>query len=176
MTAPQVLKACAQEAHLPFLVIGGFAVIAHGYQRSTGDLDVLVRRSDDTAWTEALKRVGYTLLHAQRTFAQYKSADGSIDLDLMYVDDATFDPMYAASEPKDFHGVPIKVPSLEHLVALKLHVLKQDLRHRRLYDADDIIQLVLRNKIDLRESKWQALFEKYGTLEWYEKIRHATQP
>src|SRR5688572_9115048 len=175
MRPAEVIKACATEAKLPFLVIGGFAVIAHGYQRSTGDLDVLVRRSDGAAWTDALKKVGYSLLHAQRTFAQYKSR-GSIDLDLMHVDDATFDPMYAASEPKEFHGVPARVPCLEHLVALKLHVLKQDLRHRRLFDADDIIQILTVNKIDLREPKWRAVFEKYGNLEWYEKIKLATQP
>jgi len=48
-----------------------------------------------------------------------------------------------------------------HLLALKLHVSKQELRHRRLYDWDDIVSLVVQNKLDLREARWRAVFEKY---------------
>ena len=54
MTVPELLKACAREANLPFLVIGGYAVVAHGYQRNTADLDVLIRRSDLNTWINAL--------------------------------------------------------------------------------------------------------------------------
>ena len=176
MTAADVLKTCADEAKLPFLVIGGFAVIAHGYQRTTQDLDILVRRTDAEAWTHFLKQTGYDLLRSQQTFSQYESPRGGIDLDVMYVNDQTFDGMFAASSPTEFQGVPVRVPSLEHVMALKLHVSKQELRHRRLYDWDDIVNLVLHNKIDLREPRWRAVFEKYGTLDLYEKVRRATEP
>ncbi|HKQ37419.1 MAG TPA: hypothetical protein VJ063_05030 [Verrucomicrobiae bacterium] len=57
-----------------------------------------------------------------------------------------------------------------------MHASKQELRHRRLYDWDGIVSLVVQNNIDLRESRWRALFEKYGTLEFYEKVRRATEP
>jgi hypothetical protein len=175
MTAAEVLKACVEHSKLPFLVIGGFAVIAHGYQRTTMDLDLLIRRTHADQWTDALKRIGYDLAYAHQTFARYRSSRG-IDLDVMYVNDETFDGMFAASMPTQFQGVPVKVPSLEHLLALKLHVSKQELRHRRLYDWDDIVTLVVQNKVDLRESRWRAVFEKYGTLELYEKVRRATEP
>jgi hypothetical protein len=63
---------------------------------------------------------------------------------------------------------------LEHLVALKLHAAKQDLPHRTLGDLDDIINLVLANRVNLREERWRQLFAKYGTIEVYEKVLHAT--
>lgn len=175
MTAAEVLKACVEQSKLPFLVIGGFAVIAHRYQRTTMDLDLMIRRRQAAQWTDTLKRIGYELDYAHQTFARYRSSQG-IDLDVMYVSDETFDGMFTAAMPTDFQGVSVKVPSLEHLLALKLHVSKQELRHRRLYDWDDIVNLVVQNGIDLREPRWRAVFEKYGTLELYEKVRRATEP
>lgn len=43
------------EEKVEFLVIGGYAVIFHGYTRSTVDLDVLIRASPEN--TEAVSRV-----------------------------------------------------------------------------------------------------------------------
>ena len=176
MNAAEVLKTGVEQIKLPFLVIGGFAVLAHGYQRTTMDLDLLVRRTHAAQWTEALGRIGYDLVQETTQRTRFRSSHGGIDVDLMYVTDETFDGMFTASVPTQFQGVTVKVPSLEHLLALKLHVAKQELRHRRLYDWDDMVSLVVQNKIDLREPRWRALFEKYGSLELYEKIRRATEP
>ena len=176
MTTAEVLKACAEEAKLPFFVIGGHAVIAHGYQRTTTDLDVLIRRSDLDAWMKALAKVDYEPVHVQRTFAQFESKAGNIDLDLMLVSDETFQKMAADAIMTEIQQTPVSIPSIEHLIALKLHALKQDLRHRRLRDADDVVNLVLQNRINLEESHWREIFEKHGTLDWYERIRKATRP
>ena len=56
----EFLKSLTQEG-VEFLVIGGYAVIAHGYFRSTGDLDVWVRISDENArrLVEALGKFGF---------------------------------------------------------------------------------------------------------------------
>lgn len=176
MTTAEVLKACAEEAKLPFLVIGGYAVIAHGYQRTTADLDVLIRRRDLDAWINELAKMNYAPLHIHQTFARFKSSTGTIDLDVMLVNDDTFQKMSIEAKATEIEQIKVSVPSIEHLIALKLHALKQDLRHRRIGDADDIINLILRNGINLQESRWREIFEKHGTLEWYERIRKATQP
>jgi hypothetical protein len=157
-------------------VIGGLAVIAHGYARDTLDLDYLVRRSDRETWRRHLAGYGYAPVHEHENFTQFISKHGWIDLDLMFVNDHTFDRMLAASELKGVGPVEVRFPALEHLVALKLHVARQDLRHRTLRDLDDIINLVLVNGIDLGEEKWRQLFAKYGTVELYEKVARATRP
>ena len=174
MTTAEILFACTHDTSLPFLVIGGLAVIAHGYPRTTVDLDYLTRRADREAWQEALLKYGYEVGHAHDNFAQFVSAHGWIDLDLMFVNDQTFDRMFAASELKSVGPAKVRFPSLEHLLALKLHVLKQGLPHRMLGDLDDIINLVMANRIDLREEKWRQWFAKYGNLDLYEKALHAT--
>jgi hypothetical protein len=88
----------------------------------------------------------------------------------MFVDESTFDPMWDASEERDFGGSRARVPCLDHLLALKLHALKQALPHRTGKDAEDVEVLLRRNAIDLRQARYEQLFIKYGTREIYESF------
>lgn len=49
------------EENVEYVVLGGHAVIAHGYLRTTGDIDIFVRPSDDNAdrLLRALYRYGF---------------------------------------------------------------------------------------------------------------------
>jgi len=176
MTTAEIIELCGKETKMPFLVIGGVAIVAHGYQRDTLDLDYLTRQSDRAAWRDALKQLDYDIAYTHEHFDQFASKRGWMDLDLMYVNERTFDTMFSSSELKEMGSVSGRFPSLEHLVALKLHVLKQNLPHRMLGDMDDVINLLLVNRVDLRQEKWRQLFVKYGSLELYEKVLQATAP
>jgi len=37
---------CLNEAHVEYLIVGGYATIIHGYNRTTGDLDVWVNKTE----------------------------------------------------------------------------------------------------------------------------------
>ena len=174
MTTTEILAACAQVA--PALVIGGHAVIAHGYSRTTLDLDLMVRKADRETWTKALAGLGYESFHSHENFQQFRSTNRDMDLDLMYVGEATFDGVYAASKETSFGPIAVRIPSLQHLFALKLHVLKQGIEHRLLGDLDDVIQLVLVNGVNVEQEEWKRIFEKYGNAGLYDKVRHASRP
>ncbi len=49
------------DANVPFIVVGGLAVVAHGYGRSTQDLDLVIQLQPDTirAAFDALASLGY---------------------------------------------------------------------------------------------------------------------
>ena len=49
------------EAEVEYVVLGGYAVIVHGYVRATGDLDILIKNSPENAdkIILALLRFGY---------------------------------------------------------------------------------------------------------------------
>jgi hypothetical protein len=175
MTAAEFIAACSKNSELPFLIIGGLAVIAYGYPRDTMDLDYLVRRSDRDAWRHALASHGYGVAHEHDNFAQFTAQPGETDVDLMFVNDSTFETMFAASVRKETGVSEARFPSLEHLIALKLHVLKQGLPHRTLRDMDDVINLLLANRVDLRQESWRKLFTKYGNRDLYEKIARAIE-
>jgi len=71
------LKSAAAPAGLRFLVIGGHAVIEHGFQRGTEDADILISRNDRDAWTKIVADRGYKLVRDGGTFLQFESPDPS---------------------------------------------------------------------------------------------------
>ena len=157
-----------QEPPLRFLIIGGYAVGAHGHTRATFDVDFLVRRVERDLWFARLQHAGLKLFGETRAFAQFTQAPEGDGLDLMFVDEPTFEQFWQASEARDFGGSRARIPALEHLLALKLHVLKQALPHRTSRDAEDVEMLIRRNGINLTEPRYEQLFLKYGNREIYE--------
>ena len=85
-------------------------------------------------------------------------------------------PAPGSNESKEIEvsGHKVKIPALDHLLALKLHVLKQNLGHRVIKDLDDVIRLVLANKVAIQSEHYKKLFDKYGTIEDYERVLKAT--
>jgi len=165
----------AAEAGLPFLVIGGYAVMAHGFIRSTEDLDLLVRRSERGKWRELLERIEMPLHHDGGTFLQFKAPPwGKLRVDLMIVADDVFNRMQLAAERAKFEGTEIGVVSLIQLIALKCHaVINADKRLRVVKDTDDLIHLIQLNGLDLRDSELRAIILKHGNQELYDKLQRA---
>lgn len=67
----QQLTGAAGKRGLRFLVIGGHAVIAHGYPRTTFDLELLVERERSPEWDALLAELGYRILARQSAFVQF---------------------------------------------------------------------------------------------------------
>ena len=170
----QFLRDLSDARRLEFVVIGGHAVNALGYSRTTLDLDLLVRREDATAWKHALGELGYTVSGETNAFVQLAPPlRGMWPVDLMLVNQTTFSGIVAEASDYSFRTVQLKVPSLEHLIALKLHALKQSLPHRDAKDFGDLTQLIHSNKVDVRTDRFRQLVEKYGNPQIYERILQA---
>lgn len=168
MDITDFIRLAQQEPSMPFLIIGGYAVGAHGHTRATFDVDFLVRSANREEWFARLAAAGLKLFAQTKAFAQFSQAVAGDGLDLMFVDEATFDRMWQAAVLRDFGGAQARVPCLDHLLALKLHALKQSLAHRTAKDAEDVEILVRRNGLNLRDSRYQELFLKHGTRELYD--------
>lgn len=98
-------------------------------------------------------------------------------MDLMLVREPTFDPLLAASLEVELYGVRLRIPSLEHWIALKLHALKHGHGGRFLKDFLDVENLVRVNHLDLHSTALKELFLKYGDAEFYGKaLRTCAQP
>ena len=169
----QLLDAKAYKLKLPYLIVGGHAINAYGYSRQTGDLDVLVRSADLKKWKNFITTdLGYTLYHEQTAFAQFSPPVlEAWPIDLMLVNDKTFDKLFSASKEIVISGRIYRVPAIEHLVSMKLHALKQGDAERRLKDLTDVIQLLKQSSIGVHSDEFRQLCQKYATLEVYEEIK-----
>ena len=170
----QTIRQEAKKRELQFLVIDGLAVNMHGYTRDTADLDLLIWRDARQSWLDLFFSLAYTLYRDADTFVQLSPPQaGAWPVDLMLVKEATLEPMLAAGIQVEMYGVQLMIPTLEHLLALKLHALKHGHIDRHSKDFMDVENLVRINKVDLRSERIRQLFLKYGTLELYEKISRA---
>ena len=161
----------SRKRRLEFLVIGGLAVNMHGFMRDTADLDLLVQQESRAEWMKLFSELGYTVVGEKPAFCQLGSPQaGAWPVDLMFVRERSFREFFKFGSTVEMFGEQLLIPTLEHLIALKLHALKHGHIGRYLKDYLDVEGLVRVNRIDLRQEKVRELFLKYGTLDVYEKI------
>ena len=161
----------AAKINLPFLLIGGYAVLAHGFVRTTGDIDFLVRKSQAAVWQELLEGLKYAVKFSGPAFLQFDPPPTeTLPLDLIFVSDENFAPMFSAGKQIEIEGAVTRVVSLPHLFALKCHAFKCR-PHRALKDIEDLVQLAKLNKLDLNEPALRAILIKHGGNEFYELLK-----
>jgi len=118
-----------------FVLIGGMAGIALGSSYPSYDLDVAYARdkANVTRLVEALQEIGVRLRGApsdlpfqldERTIengANFTFITPYGDLDVLADVDgiSSFDDLKGGSEQKDIFGLPVRVSSLDHLIAMK---------------------------------------------------------
>ncbi len=88
----------------------------------------------------------------------------------MLVPPETFGRLLAAAKPATLEGVAVVVPSLAHLLALKIHALKHGRGLRTLKDMTGVAQLLSVNRIDPKAEWLRELFEKHDDMQLYERV------
>jgi hypothetical protein len=166
----------AVEAGLSFVVIGAHAVAAHGFSRSTTDLDIITDKAQRDGWVSLLTSFGYKQSQDGGTFLQFTApSSDEWDVDVLLTDSSTFTKFRSAAMKAVIADTPVWIPALDHLFALKLHALKSGKAARFLKDLEDIINLIGANKIDVHGATFKQLMEKFGTPELYEKIARLSE-
>lgn len=156
------------------MIVGGFAVNYHRVQRNTGDADFLVADRDYEKVRTILESAGYQLTDKQDLVARFSHDEPFfIDVDIIFTDEKTLKEMIEASAEASVRGEKVLVPSLDHLLAMKLHALKQGKERREPKDLGDVLDLMEKNGMDVDSDRFRALCMKYANEEVYEKIRRA---
>jgi predicted nucleotidyltransferase len=122
-----------------YLLVGGYALAAHGHPRYTGDIDFWVRPTEDNLarLLDALNDFGFGSLglgvsdFGGDTVVQLGQPPRRIDL-LTAIDGVTFDECFARRERVEFGGVGLNIIGLEDFKANK----RASGRHKDLADLE----------------------------------------
>lgn len=115
------------EENVDYVILGGHAVIAHGFLRTTGDVDILVRPSTENAerLLRVMKRYGYTndefeLSDFTRvpSYLSFSRHDGYIDV-MTFTPGVTFDECYENRLVLDIYGTAVSFINLRELIKTK---------------------------------------------------------
>ncbi|MDP2939321.1 MAG: nucleotidyltransferase [Candidatus Omnitrophota bacterium] len=163
-----------QKENVSGVLIGGFAINFYKVTRQTADIDFLITKEDFDKISVALEKSGYRQSRFEENFVQLKSSNLSLmDIDFMFVDRETLTKILDEAKPVKITGKTFIIPSLNHLIALKLHSIKYNPKIRLLSDLPDIISLIRINDVNIHTKGFKELCLKYGTEDIYEKILEA---
>jgi hypothetical protein len=151
-----------REVDVPFLVIGGHAVVLHGHLRNTFDLDLLVGDSKFAVGRAALVGLGYRTYFETEAFLQLVAPENLPPLDLMIVDDQTFARIRATASEKVLDGERIGIPDVLRLIALKLHATRDANRRPSETDWADVVGLLQTTNQNIENPELRAIISQYG--------------
>jgi hypothetical protein len=170
-TVFHLISSIIDEAKACCVLIGGFAVNYYKVTRQTADIDFLITKGDFERISGLLEKEGFIQDHTQDVFARLKcNRVNLMDIDFMFVDKETIDKIIKQGKQVTIAGQKFIVPSLNHLIALKLHAIKYNPKIREYKDFLDIIELIRVNKVKVKSSEFKQICLTYGTEELYNKI------
>lgn len=167
----QLLSRVFKKANVTCILIGGFALNYYRVSRQTADIDFLIGEGDFEKVLPLLKKSGFSLDYRQEVFSRLVTGkDYLMDVDFLFVDSNTLSIIQGQSNEVEICKNKFKVPSLFHLIALKLHAIKNNPSGRLYRDLTDIIDLIRVNKVDFKSKRFKELCLKYGTQELYKTL------
>lgn len=137
----KLLLRSLNEHAVEYLLIGGYALAAHGYLRATTDIDLLVR-----ATTESGQRVKDALMILPDRAARdlepgwFEEGDNIRVADAFVVDvmlnanGQTFDTLRKYAETIDLDGIPVQTVNLEGLLLTKQTTRDKDVADRAILE------------------------------------------
>jgi predicted nucleotidyltransferase component of viral defense system len=154
------------------VLVGGFAVNHYKVSRHTADVDFLITDQDFEKIIDLLKDAGYRLNTKQELCARLSTPDQEylIDIDFIFSDKETIDQLVKQGEKTNLYGQEFIVPSLNHLLAMKIHSIKQNPGRRQNRDLMDVVDLTDKNNIEINGKEFKELCLKFGSKNVYNKI------
>ena len=159
-----------RDAKIPFAVAGGFAVIEHGYERFTKDVDLLVHVDNLADAMEALRAAGF---HGGRTPLGARMRDELMGVDLDLLGTAfEGDERALARSKRSRRALPV-IP-VEHLILMKLET-------NRSKDEADVVELLKAgasstNVARYLQRTWPELLPRFRRLAARARAERTTRP
>lgn len=173
----ELIERLTQEAakrNMDFLLIGGQAMSHLGFQRLTLDIDFMGHEDTRAAWENIMTGYGYSMSVRTPAFDQYiHGTPGWPQVDIMFVNDRTWQKMRGEARQNPAGRVVVRVPSPRHMVALKLHSANSPQRSEAAKDWADIEALIRNHELRLSDPEFKKLVLRYGGEKSLERLKSA---
>lgn len=158
------------EAGIDCLLIGGFAVNQYGYTRNTLDVDFMIVTHDLDKVRGLMRDAGFSNVDARDNVAFFSIPDEGPRVDFLLVDKSTMTELLGSAVAVVIRNHTLHVPSLKHLIAMKIFALSQSTTRRMGKDLPDIAYLSVMNGLSPEEDI-KPLCDQYGTPDVYHMIQ-----
>lgn len=153
------------------LVIGAHALQELGVPRQTFDLDLMIAETDKESIAKILLDDGYTSVAETKNFQRFSHPRPErMDIDLLFVDSSTFEKLAAHSSTSKSGTSTLRIPSIPHFIALKLHAIRNNPK-REARDLGDIAELLRARPGVLSPQQLEESCRKFGPKGVYSKLR-----
>lgn len=157
---------------LSFLLVGGLSLLAHKVERATGDIDFVCPKDSRELAASVMNGLGYSIQMEKADLYTRYHQSGRRVVDFIYVNPSTFSHLREASVETEVSRVQVRVPSLNHLLAMKLFSLSQSSKRGK--DLGDILSLMANNGVDVHSKEFEALCLKYAGPKWLRLLQELT--
>ncbi len=129
------------KAGVRYVVVGGLAVVLHGYARLTADVDIVLDLEpaqtkkamralkklglkarapvDPEAFADPVQRESWVINKGMTVFSLYSPENPLLSLDLFVRDPIPFKRLWSRSEKIDLGGAWVRIASIDDLIAMK---------------------------------------------------------
>ena len=161
------LAARAEANGLEAVLVGGNAVNLHAYFRTTFDVDLLIPEHSAERWLSFFQNQGYEIFYRTPNFIRLRFAGdptGALPVDLMLSEEDTFRKIQRETLRCEVgNGISLPIPTVLHLIAMKLHALRSPRRVEHGVDLQDVKHLIKTAKIDTSSNEFIEVVKRYGT-------------
>jgi predicted nucleotidyltransferase len=172
-SAPEIIVEGLERRGIDVLLVGGMALPAYGVVRQTLDIDCLIAEEHASALGEVLKGAGYSEQARSDNFIRYTGPeDEQFDVDVLLVDTETMSELVSESRAFDLGPATMRVPSLRHLVMLKLHAIKNEPK-RELRDLSDVVEMLRFQPDSISTEELAEICARYGPPGILDRLKDA---
>ncbi len=168
----QIIKIASTDlpdAGVDCLLIGGFAVQAHGFSRNTLDVDFMILSSQLNDVRHVMTKAGFINVEILDNVAFFYTSEDGPRVDFLRVNAETMDKLCANAVTVSIHGHALRIPALMDLLAMKVFALSQNTERRMGKDLPDIAYLIVLNDLDC-ESDIRPLCDRFGNDKTFSMI------
>jgi hypothetical protein len=164
--------AILSEATVPLLLVGGAAVQAYGYGRLTKDFDCVVAHEKSGVLGDLLEREGFAEFDRSDVAVRYRQPETGWLIDVLAVDGRTFSKLWEKRRQVKFGEKPLQIAAPLHLIAMKLHAIKNN-PARKFGDLVDMIELIRREHHSFTREELGGICERYAISELRDTLLEA---